>query len=177
MIDDYQPSLVCIVETHIQKEEEIQIPGYSLVYRNDRSAKSGGILIGVRDNIKNISLELTQENKVGQSLWILVTNTKKKIRVGVIYAPQENVTPNNELKIMYEDIREQIKIGNEEKQQILILGDFNAKIGAAIEGNKTQVTKGGRQLLKLANKEDMVILNTVKEKCKGVWTRVEKKSL
>ena len=55
MIDDYQPALVCIVETHMQKEEEIQIPGYSLVYRNDRSANSGRILIGVRDNIKNIS--------------------------------------------------------------------------------------------------------------------------
>ena len=78
MIDDYQPALVCIVETHMQKEEEIQIPGYSLAYRNDRSANSGGILIGVRDNIKNISLELTQENKVGQSLWIFLTNTKKK---------------------------------------------------------------------------------------------------
>ena len=52
MIDDYQPALVCIVETHMQKEEEIQIPGYSLVYCNDRSADSGGILIGVRDNIK-----------------------------------------------------------------------------------------------------------------------------
>ena len=74
---------------------------------------------------------------------------------------------------MYEDIREQIEIGKEERQQKLILGDFNAKIGAAIEGNKTQVTKGGRQLLKLANKENMIILNTVKEKCKGVWTRVQ----
>ena len=83
MIDDYQPALVCIVETNMQKEEEIQIPGYSLVYRNDRSANSGGTLIsmlylGVRYNIENISLELTQENKVGQSLWILLTNTKKK---------------------------------------------------------------------------------------------------
>ena len=110
---------------------------------------------------------------MGQSLWILLTNTKKKIRIGVIYAPQENVTPNNELKLMYEDIREQIKIGKEEKQQILIIGDFNAKIGEAVEGNKTQVTKGGRQLLKLANKENMIILNTVKEKCKGLWTRVQ----
>ena len=79
MIDDYQPALVCIVETHMQKEEEIQIPGYSLAYRNGRSANSGGILIGVRDNIKNISLELTQESKVGQSLWILLTNAKKKL--------------------------------------------------------------------------------------------------
>ena len=96
MIDDYQSALVCIVETHMQKEEEIQMPGYNLWNCNDRSANSGGILIGVRDNVKNSSLELTQENKVGQSLWILLTDTKKKIRVGVIYAPQENLTTNNE---------------------------------------------------------------------------------
>ena len=74
---------------------------------------------------------------------------------------------------MHEDIREQIKIGKEEKQQILIIGDFNAKIVELTEGNKTQVTNGGRQLLKLADKENMIILNTVKQKCKGVWTRVQ----
>ena len=74
---------------------------------------------------------------------------------------------------MYEDIREQIKIGKEEEKQILIIEDFNAKIGEAIESNKTQVTKRGRQLLKLASRENMIILNTVKEKYKGVWTRVQ----
>ena len=74
---------------------------------------------------------------------------------------------------MYEDIREQTKIEKEEKQQALILGDFNAKIGAAIEDNKAQVTKGGKQLLKLANREHMIILNTVKEKCKGVSRRIQ----
>ena len=36
MIDDYQPILACIVETHMRNEEEIQIPGSSLVYCNDR---------------------------------------------------------------------------------------------------------------------------------------------
>ena len=60
MIDDYHPVSVCIVEIHMQNKEEIQIPGYSLVYCNVRSAYSGGILIGVRDNMENISLELTQ---------------------------------------------------------------------------------------------------------------------
>ena len=82
--------------------------------------------------------------------------------------------PNNELKIMCEDIGEQTKIGKEEKQQILILGDFNAKIEVAIEGNKTQVTKEGKQLLKLANKENMILLNTVEAKCKRVWKRVQR---
>ena len=54
---------------------------------------------------------------------------------------------------MYEDIREWIKIGKKEKQQILIIGDFNANIGAARKGNKTQATEGVRQLLQLANKK------------------------
>ena len=74
---------------------------------------------------------------------------------------------------MCEDIQEQIKIGKGEKQQILILGEFSLKMEAAIESNKTQVTIGGRQLLKLVNKENMIILSTVKEKCKGVWKRVQ----
>ena len=78
---------------------------------------------------------------------------------------------------MYEDIREQIKIGKEEKQQILIIEDFNAKIGEVVEGNKTQVTKGGRQLLKLANKENMIILNAVKSAKEYGQERREKKSL
>ena len=102
----------------------------------------------------------------------LTNKYKEKNRIGVIYAPQETVTPNNELKLIYEDIREQMKTGKEEKQQILIIGDFNAKIGEAIKGNKIQVTRG-RQLRKLANKENMIILNMVKKKCKGVWTRVQ----
>ena len=75
---------------------------------------------------------------------------------------------------MYEDTREQIKMGKDKKQQTLILGDFNGKIGAAIEGNKTQIIKEGSQLLKLPKKKKLIILNTVKEKCKGVWTRVQR---
>ena len=63
----------------MQKEEEIQIPDHSLAYHNDRSANSGGILIGGRDNIKNISLELTQANKVGQIFGSYSQTQRKKI--------------------------------------------------------------------------------------------------
>ena len=37
------------------------------------------------------------------------------------------------------------------------------KIGATIEGKKTELTKGGRQLLKLANKEN----NNIKQSKKS----------
>ena len=38
-ISDYQPILICLVETHLQKEEEIRISRYSQILCNDRSGK------------------------------------------------------------------------------------------------------------------------------------------
>ena len=43
----------------------------------------------------------------------------------------------------------------EHKQQVIIPGDFNAKVGTAIQGNKETITKGGRLLLKMMQKENM----------------------
>ena len=40
----------------------------------------------------------------------LLHNDISKIRVGVIYASEENVTPNNGLKIMYSNVSTRISI-------------------------------------------------------------------
>ena len=69
---------------------------------------------------------------------------------------------------MYNNISKQISIAQEERQQVLILGDFNAKVGTYIEGNKPTVTKGGRKFMKMATKHDLVIINKEKEICKGL---------
>ena len=173
-ISDYQPILIYLVETRLQKEEEIRMPGHSQIFRNNRSRNSGGIRLAVKENIRTVTLEVIQEKEIGQSLWILLDNNRSKIRTGVIYAPQENVTANNELKIMYNNVSRQISIVQEETQQVLILRDFNAKVDTYIEGNKPTVTKGRRQLMKMAKKYDLVIINKEKEICKGLWTRLQR---
>ena len=43
---------------------------------------------------------------------------------------------------MYQQIKDQIEQAKQQCQDIIILGDFNAKI-ARIKGNKETVTKGG----------------------------------
>ena len=108
-------------------------------------------MLAVKENIKTVTLEVTQETKIGQSLWILKDISRSKIRIRVSYDQRENVTSNNKLKIMYDDISKQIAIAQQVRQQVLILGDFNVKIGTYIEGNKPTVTKGRRQLMKIAN--------------------------
>ena len=57
-------------------------------------------MAAVKENIRTVILEVAQEKEIGQSLLILLDNSRSKIRIGVIYAPQENVTSNNVLKIM-----------------------------------------------------------------------------
>ena len=44
-------------------------------------------MIAVKDTLKTITMQVKQKTKVGQTLWILLNNQKKKIKVGVIYAP------------------------------------------------------------------------------------------
>ena len=52
--DDYKPNLICLVEIQLSKEEQIRIPGYRIIYRNDGTKNSKGILIAVRNSIKTI---------------------------------------------------------------------------------------------------------------------------
>ena len=59
-ISDYQAKLIYLVETQLQKEEEIRIPGYSQIFYNDRSENSGGIMLAVKENIKTVTLEAAQ---------------------------------------------------------------------------------------------------------------------
>ena len=118
-----------------------------------------GILTAVRNSSKTISVEVNRYDEVGQTKWILLNNQKQKIRIGAMRGPQENVTPNNEQKLLYQMIAEQIEIAKEKYQQVIMVGDFNAKIGNHIPSNKEAVSKGGRQLKRIIEKYNLNIVN------------------
>ena len=67
VIDNYKLNLICLVETHLTKEEQIGILGYR-IYRNDGTKNSKGILIAVRNSIKTILVEVSRHAEVGQTL-------------------------------------------------------------------------------------------------------------
>ena len=157
-IDDYKPNIICLVKTDLTKEEQIKVPRYR-IYKNNCKKSTKEISVAVRNNIKTISVEVSRYDEVGQTLWILLNNQKQKIRIGAIYGPQENVTPNNELKLLYKTIAEQIEIAKEKYQQVLMVGDFNVKIGNHIPGNKETVSKGGRQLKRIIEKYNLNKIN------------------
>ena len=57
------------------------------------------------------------------------------------------------------------------KEQALVLGNFNAKIGKIIERNKETAIDGGRILIKMIEKENTGITNSNTQVCRELWTR------
>ena len=73
-------------------------------------------IVSSEKNIRTVAQEVALENETGQSLSVLLDDNTSKIRIRVIYAPQENqtMTSNNELKIMHNNISKQISIAQDE---------------------------------------------------------------
>ena len=107
-----------------------------------------------------------------EMVWIKIDNGKINIKVGVIYMPQESRTKLDILKDIYAEIEKEIKDAAENGFSLLILGDLNCKVGDVIKGNTKELTKGGRLLLKMVERNKMTIVNAA-DTCEGLWTRIE----
>ena len=170
IIEEMNPSIICLVETHLDEAERVQLEGLNSVFRSDKSSDSGGIMVAIKDKLKNIAIQLGETKDVGQTLWIRLDNRKEKIGIGTVYAPQESRTRLTELEKLFQVIETHINESQKVKEKLALVGDFNCKVGKLIQGNSETVTKGGRLLQKLANKHYLLILNT-KPNCQGKWSR------
>ena len=115
----------------------------------------------------------SQNTDVAEILFMQMTCGREKATIGLVYAPQEKDTSVEELDTMHKFIEEEISQARLDNHIVIVGGDFNGKIGDAIEGNKKEVSKAGRRLIKMAKNNSMKILNTT-DKCKGKWTRIQK---
>ena len=176
LLQETNPKVFCAVETHLAgKEEKMEFEGYA-THRLDGTNDSKGILIAIKEELESVTVELEDFTEVGQIKWLKIDNTRVKLRLGVVYAPQESRTLNKELKKMYENIEKNAAEAEEERSLFVVMGDFNCKVGSYIRGNNETVTKGGRLLMKMTSNNDLDIVNT-SEKTEGLWTRIQGKEM
>ena len=170
IIDEEGPVLIALAETKLNKEDKLSIDNY-VVRRNDRVEEGGGVLIAYKKSLKHMITTVFKYNQYScEMLWVKLNNGLLKIRIGVVYMPQESRTLLKDIKEIYKTIDDQVKKAAENGEKVLVLGDLNCKIGCEIPGNTTDLSKGGRVLLNIANKNNLKILNTTKC-CNGLWTR------
>ena len=171
LVEAESPTLLCLAETHLKKADGLVLDGYE-IFRNDREDKDGGsLLLAVKRELSSITIEVGKEKVNGETLWILINNKHRQwgtaIRVGLIYAPQESRTKLEVYKEMYKGIEEQVQHGEEKGQKIVIVGDFNCKIGKEIQGNKEEVTKSAQIFVKNGEKSSA---KDIEQEGKAYWT-------
>jgi len=114
---------MCLVETHLKGEKiEDEFPDYEIV-RNDRTKaeEGGGILIAVRKEVAKNMIEIERTEEEEETLWVKVDNNQVKLRIGVIYAPQESRTNIETLRRMYNGIQAQAKIAKKQGEEIFVV--------------------------------------------------------
>ena len=172
IIHEENPVLVALVETKLEKSDNIDIPGYKVV-RGDRESKGGGVLVAYKKCLEHIAVCTSEYKKHDcEMMWHRIDNGKVKAKVGVIYMPQESRTTVEILKEIYAEIEQEIIEAVKNGDSLIILGDLNCKVGCVIPGNKDEVTTGGRLLIKLMKKHRLRIVNA-EQCCEGLWTRIE----
>ncbi len=177
IIEEEKPTIIGITETKLDELETLKLEGYE-IKRVDRKGGAGGVMIAYKECLKNIVVVVREEKEAEEMLWVTINNNKTKLRVGIVYMPQEKDTKVPEIKAIYKKIEEEIEKAKANKEKVILMGDMNCKIGKTVNGNTEEVSKGGKILLAMCEKLDMSILNT-ETFCEGTWTRIakEKKSV
>ena len=169
-IQSYQPQIVCLVETMFGAHDNLAVPGYKTIQLNRVSKPGGGIMMLLANQYANTASEIFMGDEDNEQICMRMKIKQRLYYIAVIYGKVESRSCAREIKSQYELLEEHIKKANSENAEIIIVGDFNAKIGHDIKGNESKVNKSGEELRKLAKNNQLTIVNTT-QKCNGLWTR------
>ena len=88
--------------------------------------------------------------------WIKL-KAKLNIYIGIYYGPQENI--DKELvEEQYCRIADDVN-QKQKKNNIILMGDFNAKLQIEKDGCSQQTSRNGKMLQELINHTDMTVVN------------------
>ena len=177
IITELNPEIVALQETKLKEKEKITVAGYEWIDGN-RKNQSGGGGVGflvhtsiLKNTIREPSSLIPDKTELR---WIRLTlSCNAQICFGVFYGKQEtdaaDITQDD-----YITLQDQISSYLSQNYHIILLGDFNAKIGAddiGIPGGDPTITRNGIMLRNLIQNTGLVILNSTPI-CEGLFTRI-----
>ncbi|XP_072039457.1 uncharacterized protein [Amphiura filiformis] len=166
-----------IAESFLKNEECINVNGYKWVGKN-RSCKGGGgigFLVSDQVNIVDDNLCNSQSDEY-ERLWLKIDIDKvTALHVAVAYFPVQGTNTELVNDLYNQLLADIIQIENSNcgvDPHILLMGDFNGRIGDVIYGGDPVRNSNGELLLEFVDNAHLEILNC-NRKCKGkiTWFR------
>ena len=152
-------AIALITETQMKKGEKISIKGYRWVHRPRPNNKGGGVGILVTEKLAQNTTEdnSSEAPEHLETKWIKLECRPKNIAIGVFYGPQEN-EKIEKVKEIYEALNYQIA-QKAQSNEIIIAGDYNAKLEIDNKDCKQTESRNGRILRNLANENNLKPIN------------------
>ena len=167
-------TIALITETMLKKGEKISIKGYRWAEKSRTNNRGGGVGILVSEKIAQNTTEdnTSDEHESLESKWIQIESRPKNIAIGVFYGPQENENISK-AKEIFTSLNNQIA-QKAEKNEIIIAGDFNAKITINNKECKQPESRNGKLLQTIIEDNNLIVANLKADA--GIWTRVNRKN-
>ncbi len=146
---------------------------YQWIGKNRKCSNGGGIgflyntkIVSINEN--NLLNSLTDEF---ERLWIDITIGSLTIALGVVYFPVDNkLEQYDAAQLLHNEIIQNVAELQQSYKHILVIGDFNGKVSAFLDGNKK--SSNGKLIENIIDVTDLTLLNT-DEKCTGkiTWSK------
>ena len=169
-------------ESWEKEDSRISVDGYKwfgkprLVQGSQRG--EGGVGFLVKDCLVS-GVEFIKDVKYEQSVWMRVKGERGRstLFLGCIYMPTDSVAVSV-VDASYDNLKEDV-LAFREKGQVVLLGDFNARVGKSYDlddvigifGEDTSNSSGNR-LISFLNEVELVICNGREFTLEPQWTRV-----
>ena len=160
-----------MVETKVYTNTAINIKGFqSFPVVKDRNT-GGGLCICIRHGL--FQSVITDSGNKAEFITIRLNgNTRNDhIRIILAYSPQENDIQG--VTDFYQNLSVQIERAHLNGDNVILVGDFNAKLGSEIiTGDPHPMSSSGKLLYELYTKYNLHLLNS-SDVCTGVLTRIQ----
>ena len=152
--------VLAITETHTSTNK-MSIPGFKFFSRSRSvgSNSKGGVALGIRDELKEYAVKVFEGEGSNEVLMVKLTCFKPAVVFGVAYGNQEGTTPPDVIRNNIKNTMTAIERFQDQGLKVVLVGDLNLHVGAAVEGNDDRVSKGGEYLIDLCNELDLEIAN------------------
>ena len=167
-IKQIDAAIVTIQETHSEKKGKIKLEGFE-IFEAIRKKRKGGTMIAVHKALEPVLIEEYCEDF--ELLVVECRMGKKEVRIISGYGPQENLADNERVPFFLALEEEIIKSDMDGKSTIVAM-DANSKLGKdLIENDPHDQTPNGKLLADIIDRQNLVILNSLKGKASGNITR------
>ena len=163
--------IIGLAETKLGKTHP-KVQGYEWKHKPRTTKSGGGVAILIREDIYHMTEEVKDlEDQDQEIIWIKIDNGRTKIFVGVYYGPQEKCS-NEEAERQYAQLTAQIN-KLKTRGQVILMGDFNAKIEINNAKIQQEQTRNGKHLEKMMCDTDTTPISYLENQ--QAWTRTRKR--